>query len=56
MLSSGYYYNDRIDGVVGKNLMKAVVTFQREMDLPLTGFPDDTTLFLLCHLGGGGQS
>ncbi len=41
-------YNDAIDGNVGKNLMKAVINFQKQVGLPVSGSPDDRTLFYLC--------
>ena len=42
-------YNAKIDGIVGKNLMKAIVKFQVQAGLPVTGYPDAKTVFLLCH-------
>lgn len=42
-------YTARFDGKVGKNLMLAVVGFQEQMGLPVTGFPDAKTIFLLRH-------
>ncbi len=42
-------YHDTIDGNVGKNLMKAVVNFQKQAGLPVSGSPDDRTLFYLCN-------
>ncbi|MEE4353868.1 MAG: AAA family ATPase [Desulfatiglans sp.] len=47
MLAEENLYSDRLDGIVGKRLMRAVVLFQKQMDLPVTGFPDEKTLFLL---------
>jgi peptidoglycan hydrolase-like protein with peptidoglycan-binding domain len=38
-----------MDGKVGKNLMLAVVGFQKQMGLPVTGYPDAKTIFLLCR-------
>lgn len=52
MLAHGHFYNDEPDGTVGENLMKAVLIFQAQMGLPTTGFPDERTIFLLCHLQG----
>ena len=40
-------YNDACDGIVGARLMKAVVDFQVGSGLPVTGYPDAETLFLL---------
>lgn len=42
-------YTARMDGKVGKNLMLAVVGFQKQMGLPVTGYPDAKTIFLLCR-------
>ena len=42
-------YNANIDGIVGKNLMQAIVKFQVQAGLSVTGNPDAQTVFLLCH-------
>jgi general secretion pathway protein A len=42
-------YTARMDGKVGKNLMLAVVDFQKQMGLSVTGYPDTKTIFLLCR-------
>ncbi|RLB37063.1 MAG: hypothetical protein DRH12_14860, partial [Deltaproteobacteria bacterium] len=44
------FYNDTIDGIVGRNLMRALVEFQKSMSLPVTGYPDPDTLFLMCNM------
>jgi general secretion pathway protein A len=44
------FYNDKLDSIVGTRLMKGVVDFQRTHGLPVTGFPDAATLFLLSGL------
>jgi len=49
MMTEMHLYTARLDGRVGKNLMLAVVDFQKQMGLPVTGFPDAKTIFLLCH-------
>ncbi len=49
MMAEMHLYTARLDGKVGKNLMMAVVGFQEQMGLPVTGFPDAKTIFLLCH-------
>jgi pyruvate carboxylase len=49
MMAKMHLYTARLDGKVGKNLMMAVVGFQKQMGLPVTGFPDSKTIFLLCH-------
>jgi hypothetical protein len=43
-------YHQPIDGIVGPELLYAVVQFQKQMALPLTGYPDPITLFLICQL------
>lgn len=42
-------YRHKIDGVVGPYLMKALISFQNQCNLPVTGFPDASTLFALYH-------
>ena len=49
LLARQRYYRHRIDGIVGTRLMKALIAFQKEQRLPVTGFPDAATLFLLCN-------
>ncbi len=51
MMANIGLYNDFLDGIVGTNLMRAVNNFQKQMNLPVTGYPDDRTIFLLCHQG-----
>ena len=53
MLAAKHFYKDRIDGIVGRNLMKAIIRFQKQSALPVTGFPDEKTIFLLWHPAGG---
>jgi general secretion pathway protein A len=48
-------YNYHLDGIVGKKLMGAIITFQKQMALPVTGYPDEKTIFLLCHQEGVNQ-
>ncbi len=48
-------YDHRIDGIVGPRLMNAVVQFQKDMRLPVTGYPDDQTIFLICQLAESGN-
>jgi general secretion pathway protein A len=45
-------YNADLDGYVGKNLMKGIVEFQKRSDLPVTGYPDAKTIFLIWHNEG----
>lgn len=42
-------YSSSIDGVVGRLTMSALTLYQKQRNLPLTGQPDDATLFLLTH-------
>jgi general secretion pathway protein A len=44
------HYTDKLDSIVGAHLMKGIVDFQRAQGLPVTGFPDTATLFLLSGL------
>jgi len=48
-------YNYHLDGIVGKKLMSAVIKFQQGIALPVTGYPDEKTIFLLCHREGTNQ-
>jgi len=43
-------YEQPIDGIVDPELLYAVVQFQKQMALQLTGYPDQSTLFLICQL------
>lgn len=43
-------YHDKLDHIVGPRLMQAVVNFQKQNGLAVTGFPDSQTLFLLYHI------
>jgi general secretion pathway protein A len=45
-------YTFKKDGIVGKRLISAINRFQASMNLPVTGYPDPQTLFLLCHQDG----
>ncbi len=45
-------YHHKPDGVVGRGVMRAVIHFQEMSGLTITGFPDETTIFLLCHAAG----
>ena len=49
MMANLGLYTARMDGKVGKKLMLAVVGFQKQMGLPVTGYPDSKTIFLLCR-------
>ena len=49
MMSKIGLYTTNLDGKVGKHLMLAVVGFQKQMGLPVTGYPDAKTIFLLCR-------
>ena len=50
-LSAINLYKDKIDGIVGAHLVRAVAAFQNQSGLTVTGFPDHETLFWLCHYG-----
>jgi general secretion pathway protein A len=47
MLAKINLYSGRLDGIVGKNLMLAVVNYQKQVGLPVTGYPDENSIFLL---------
>ena len=49
MMANIGLYNDFLDGIVGTNLMRAVNNFQKQMNLPVTGYPNERTIFLLSH-------
>jgi general secretion pathway protein A len=49
MMSKIGLYTASLDGKVGKHLMLAVIDFQKKMGLPVTGYPDAKTIFLLCR-------
>jgi hypothetical protein len=42
-------YEADTDGIVGPELKRAVSRFQRQMQLPDTGYPDGPTVFYLYH-------
>ena len=50
LLAKADFYHDKLDNIVGPRLMQAVVKFQEQMGLPVTGFPDNRTLFWLAHI------
>lgn len=49
-------FDQRSDGIVGPELLYAVVQFQKQMALQLTGFPDPSTLFFICQLARQSES
>ena len=49
LLAEVALYHQKLDGIVGPGLMRAVSAFQKASGLTVTGFPDAATLFLLCH-------
>ncbi|MCD6153134.1 MAG: AAA family ATPase [Syntrophobacterales bacterium] len=51
LLAACRLYTFSIDGIVGPRLMRAVSRFQQKKGLPITGLPDEKTIFLLCHGG-----
>lgn len=48
-------YHRALDGIVGKGVMVGIISFQKQWALPVTGYPDENTLFLLSHLKGSKQ-
>lgn len=52
MLAEAGFYQHQVDGIVGRYLMKALIAFQQKMELPTTGYPDNETLFMICHTKG----
>lgn len=55
-LSALKLYDQSLDGVVGPELLYAVVQFQKQMGLQLTGYPDPSTLFLICQLASKSEN
>ena len=49
-------YDQDLDGIVGPELLYAVVQFQKQMALQLTGYPDPSTLFLICQLAAKSEN
>jgi peptidoglycan hydrolase-like protein with peptidoglycan-binding domain len=49
MMAKINLYAGLLDGIVGKKLMLAVVNYQEQAGLPVTGYPDEKTIFILCH-------
>lgn len=49
LLSKTNHYRFKEDGIVGKRLMSAIVKFQADNELPVSGFPDKTTIFFLSN-------
>lgn len=47
LLAHHNMYAGKRDGVIGKGVMTGINKFQKKMDIPISGFPDDNTLFLL---------
>ncbi|MBF0190028.1 MAG: AAA family ATPase [Magnetococcales bacterium] len=45
-------YSDPSDGIVGRKTLSAVTQFQKQRHLPVTGYPDIATLFVLSHEQG----
>lgn len=44
-----HFYNYKLDGIVGRRLMSAVLSFQKNSGLQMTGFPDPVTIFWVCN-------
>jgi general secretion pathway protein A len=49
-LATLHLYPHDPDGRVSGNLMSAVIKFQEQMKLPVTGYPDEATIFLLSQM------
>jgi hypothetical protein len=49
MLGQTGFYHAELDGIVGKHLMQAVIRFQEQAGLEITGYPDALTVFMLAH-------
>jgi len=47
LLASVHCYHGTVDGIVGSGLMRAVLEFQKRMEIEVTGYPDEGTVFLL---------
>lgn len=47
LLANARCYHEAVDGIVGSGLMKAVLEFQKRMEIEVTGYPDQRTVFLL---------
>jgi len=49
LLVNAHLYDYTVDGIVGQIMTKSVRMFQRQNNLPVTGFPDPETIFLLAN-------
>ena len=56
MLANVGLYTQNVDNIVGTLLMQAVIKFQHQSGVPITGYPDDTTLFLLSQAKENGTN
>ena len=50
ILAGKGYYKGKIDGMVGRGLLRAVVDFQRARGLKVTGTADPETVFLMFNI------
>ena len=50
LLAGHNLYFRHANGKVEKRSMEAIIQFQKQNKLPITGFPDKETVFLLCRL------
>ncbi len=48
-MRDNYFYNSAVNGIVGQKIIKRVKDIQRLYNLPITGFPDPETIFLLMN-------
>lgn len=49
ILKQSNFYDHKINGIVGQKIINSVKDFQRQYNLPITGFPDPETIFLLVN-------
>lgn len=56
LLAAGGFYRCAIDGIVGPKLVAALNRLQDAGGLNITGFPDEKTIFVLCHTSGDRRS
>jgi len=55
LLARQGYYSGVMDGIVGRRLLQAITDFQTDLHLPITGNPDQASIFILCNLGARKQ-
>ncbi len=55
LLARQGYYSGVMDGIVGRRLLQAITDFQTDLHLPITGNPDQASIFILYNLGARKQ-